>query len=84
LPPVANLPPPPLEFVPQPPPPPLLPPGAPIPPLQSAAPVGAPPSPPARYPAVPVIPEADSLLLLVGGLAAVGAFAWWRRSRSAG
>jgi hypothetical protein len=81
LPPVANIPPPPLEFVPQPPPPPLLPPGAPVPPLQGAA-AGA-PSPPARYPAVPVIPEADSLLLLAGGLAAVGAFAWWRRNRQA-
>jgi hypothetical protein len=30
---------------------------------------------------VPVIPEADSLVLLAGGLAAIGAVAGWRRFR---
>jgi hypothetical protein len=60
LPPI--LPPPPLEFIP-PPPPPLLPPPPP-----------APLDPPmaSMMPGVQVIPEADSLFLLVGGLAALG------------
>jgi hypothetical protein len=57
------LPPPPLEFIP-PPPPPLLPPPPPAPMAQRA-----------MLPEVPVIPEADSLLLLVGGLAALGGLA---------
>src|SRR5262249_8044965 len=61
---------PPVQFIPSPPPP-LLPPGGAIPPLQG----GAPPS----YPAVPVIPEADSVLLLGAGLAALGAFAALRK-----
>jgi hypothetical protein len=66
------LPPPPLEFLP-PPPPPLLPP---------------PPPPPAgvgvarpAFPEVPVIPEADTVLLLVGGLAALGIAAGARTLR---
>jgi hypothetical protein len=38
------------------------------------APVGA-----AGFPAVPVIPEADSVILLVGGLVALGGLTWFRR-----
>jgi hypothetical protein len=57
------LPPPPLGFIP-PPPPPLLPPPPPAPMAQRAT-----------MPEVPVIPEADSLILLVGGLAAFGGLA---------
>jgi hypothetical protein len=70
-------------------PPPLLPPPPPLPPLPPPPPFGPallpppPPSPlavqpallPAAYPGVPVVPEADSLLLLVGGLAVIGALA---------
>lgn len=61
---------PPVQFIPSPPPP-LLPPGGAIPSLQGAA--------PPAYPAVPVIPEADSALLLGVGLAALGAFAALRK-----
>jgi hypothetical protein len=67
------LPPPPL-LPPPPPPPPLLPP----PPM--APPMMAPPSA-AAMPGVPVIPEADSLFLLVGGLAALGGLVALRRMR---
>jgi uncharacterized repeat protein (TIGR01451 family) len=66
------LPPPPLEFIP-PPPPPLLPPPPPAP--TGAAPRMAP------FPEVPVIPEADSLFLLVGGLVALGGLVAYRRLR---
>jgi hypothetical protein len=62
--------PPPLEFIP-PPPPPLLPPPPP-------AAFGA---PRAAFAEVPVIPEADSLPLLLGGLATLGALAGWRARR---
>jgi hypothetical protein len=65
------LPPPPLEFIP-PPPPPLLPPPPP-------APMGA--TRMAGFPEVPVIPEADSLFLLVGGLVALGGLVGYRRLR---
>jgi hypothetical protein len=67
-----------------PPPPPLLPP--PAPPL-AACPPGCPPTqvtpqqPMMQFPEVPVIPEADSLALLVGGLAALGILAGWRARR---
>jgi len=61
---------PPVQFIPSPPPP-LLPPLGGIPPLQAPGAAMAPPS----YPEVPVIPEADTVLLLVGGLAALGAVA---------
>jgi hypothetical protein len=67
LPPPPFIPPPPLPL-PPPPPPPLLPP----PPI--APPMMMPPSA-AAMPGVPVIPEADSLFLLVGGLAALGGLA---------
>ncbi|HEY7061153.1 MAG TPA: DUF11 domain-containing protein [Chloroflexota bacterium] len=56
------LPPPPLQFIP-PPPPPLLPP----PPPPTGVGVARP-----AFPEVPVVPEADTALLLVGGLALVG------------
>lgn len=64
---------PPLLLPPPPPPPPLLPP----PPLGvgTGAIRGAPMAP------VPVIPEADSVLLVVGGLGALGLVAAWRRRR---
>jgi len=67
------LPPPPLEFIP-PPPPPLLPPPPP-------APTGALAAPRAAFPDVPVIPEADSLFLVVGGLVALGGLAGYRSLR---
>jgi hypothetical protein len=60
-PPPPLLPPPPLQFLP-PPPPPLLPPPPPPPPT----------APQPAYPEVPIIPEADSLFLVVGGLVAAG------------
>jgi hypothetical protein len=68
------LPPPPLQFLP-PPPPPLLPP----PPM--APPMGMGMRAPAAFPEVPVIPEADSLFLLVGGLVALGSVVALRRLR---
>jgi len=64
---------PPVQFIP-PAPAPLLPPTGQLQGLQGAA---APP----RYPEVPVIPESDSLALILGGLAAVGAVALYRRRR---
>jgi hypothetical protein len=68
------LPPPPLEFIP-PPPPPLLPPPPP-------APMGGMMAPrTAAFPEVPVIPEADSLFLLVGGLVALGGLVGYRKLR---
>jgi len=68
------LPPPPLEFIP-PPPPPLLPPPPP-------APMGGMMQPSrAAFPEVPVIPEADSLFLLVGGLVALGGLVGYRKLR---
>jgi hypothetical protein len=67
------LPPPPLEFIP-PPPPPLLPPPPP-------APTGAMAAPRAAFPEVPVIPEADSLFLVIGGLVALGGLAGYRSLR---
>jgi hypothetical protein len=56
-------------------PPPLLPPPPPLflPP---------PPSPLLPPPEVPVIPEGDSLLLLAGGLGALGGWLAWRRRAS--
>ncbi len=66
------LPPPPLEFIP-PPPPPLLPPPPP-------APTGA-VAPRAAFPEVPVIPEADSLFLVIGGLVALGGLVGYRSLR---
>jgi hypothetical protein len=68
-----------VPILPPPPPPLLLPPPPPPPP-----PLLPPPPPPvmagarAPMPEVPVIPEADSLLLLVGGLAALGGLAAFR------
>jgi hypothetical protein len=67
------LPPPPLEFIP-PPPPPLLPPPPP-------APTGAMAPSRAAFPEVPVIPEADSLFLVIGGLVALGGLVGYRRLR---
>jgi uncharacterized repeat protein (TIGR01451 family) len=67
------LPPPPLEFIP-PPPPPLLPPPPP-------APTGALAAPRAAFPEVPVIPEADSLFLVIGGLVALGGLVGYRSLR---
>jgi YVTN family beta-propeller protein len=58
------------------PPPPLLPP-------PPSAPMGAAPAG-AAFPEVPVIPEADSVVLLVGGLAAVGVLAGLRARRRRG
>jgi hypothetical protein len=66
------LPPPPLEFIP-PPPPPLLPPPPP-------APTGVGVARPA-FPEVPVIPEADTMMLLIGGLAILGIAAGARSLR---
>jgi hypothetical protein len=74
LPPPPFIPPPPLPL-PPPPPPPLLPP-----PPMMAPPMMAPPSA-AAMPGVPVIPEADSLVLLIGGLAALGGLAVVRHVR---
>src|SRR5262249_29464131 len=71
LPPFPLLPPPPLEFIP-PPPPPLL-------PAPPPAPLIAPPA--AAVPSVPVIPESDSLVLLVGGLVALGGLVGYRSLR---
>ncbi len=68
------LPPPPQQFIP-PPPPPLLPPPPPAPTGAQVVPSAA------AYPAVPVIPEADSLLLVVGGLVALGGLVGYRRLR---
>jgi hypothetical protein len=62
---------PPVQFIPSAPAP-LLPPMSPVAPLQAGA-------APARFPEIPVIPEADSVLLLLGGLAAIGALAAIRR-----
>jgi hypothetical protein len=42
----------------------------------------APPASPA-YPGVPVIPEADSVVLVLGGLAAIGTVVGLRRFRQA-
>jgi hypothetical protein len=70
------LPPPPLQFLP-PPPPPLLPP-PPIAPMGASAQVQSPMA------SVPVIPEADSLVLLIGGLAALGLLAARRGRRTDG
>jgi uncharacterized repeat protein (TIGR01451 family) len=67
------LPPPPLMFLP-PPPPPLLPP----PPGMGMGQMAA---PRAAFPEVPVIPEADSLFLLVGGLVALGGLVGYRKLR---
>jgi hypothetical protein len=67
------VPPPPAQFIP-PPPPPLLPPPPPAPTGGLAAPSGA-------FPAVPVIPEADSLFLVIGGLVALGGLVGYRRLR---
>jgi hypothetical protein len=66
------LPPPPLQFIP-PPPPPLLPPPPPAPMAGARAPAG--------FPEVPVIPEADSLFLVVGGLVALGGLVGLRSLR---
>ncbi len=61
-----------------PPPPPLLPPPL----LPPPGPMGAlAPPPRAAMPEVPVIPEADSLWLLVGGLVALGGLVGYRRRR---
>jgi len=68
----AFFPPPPLEFIP-PPPPPLLPPPPPAPTGMMA--------PRAAFPEVPVIPEADSLFLVVGGLVALGGLVGYRSLR---
>jgi hypothetical protein len=78
VPPFPLLPLPPIDFV-APPPPPLLPP----PPMAPMAPPSAglsqPMMMPSMMPGVPVIPEADSLVLLGGGLAALGGFVALRR-----
>src|SRR5579883_759501 len=65
-----------------PPPPPVLlpPPPSPLLPPPPPAPAGA-ISQRAAFPEVPVIPEADSLPLLLSGLAALGALAGWRARR---
>ena len=72
FPPFPLLPPPPLEFLP-PPPPPLLPP--PPPQLFQPGPSMA------GFPDVPVIPEADTVFLFLGGLVALGAVAGLRSLR---
>ena len=66
---------PPVQFIPSAPAP-LLPPTGQLQGLQ-----GAPVAPP-RYPEVPVIPETDSLALILGGLATIGAVALYRRRRN--
>jgi hypothetical protein len=63
------------------PPPPFLPPPPPPPPLLPPPPMAPPSMAGAAMPEVPVIPEADSLLLLVGGLAALGGLAAFRVAR---
>jgi hypothetical protein len=66
--------PPPLAMLP--PPPPLLPPPAPAPNgMVMAAPMGG------RFADVPVVPEADSVILVLGGLAAIGLVAGLRARR---
>jgi hypothetical protein len=60
-----------------PPPPPILLPPPPPPPLVPIAP-GAGLTPAATLPQVPVIPESDPALLLLGGLTALAALRWWR------
>ncbi|MBX5493428.1 MAG: hypothetical protein IRZ14_19935, partial [Chloroflexi bacterium] len=65
-------------------PPPLLPPPGPLAPAVSAVQVPAEARPLAMPPVgaeVPVVPEADSLALVVGGLAALAIGAAWRRRR---
>jgi hypothetical protein len=65
-----------------PPPPPLLPPLPPVlapPPPPLAAPYGA--RPPARFPDVPIIPEADTFVLVGGGLVLLGALGALRLRR---
>jgi hypothetical protein len=69
---------PPLLPPPPPPPPPLLPPPLLLPPPPAAPMMTAPAQ---AFPAVPVIPEADSLILLVGGLVALGGLVGYRRLR---
>jgi hypothetical protein len=64
---------PPLQFIP----------GAPAPLLPPPGPQMMPGMPPPGLPEVPVIPEADTVVLLVGGLAMLGAFAVLRRRRRA-
>jgi hypothetical protein len=69
-----------------PPPPPLPPPPPPLPPPPPPPPPGAPPYGPAPrpgpgMPGVPVIPEADSLGLLAGGLVALGVLVGVRKRR---
>jgi len=71
--PLPLLPPPPLQFIP-PPPPPLLPPPPP-------APMGGMMAAASPMASVPVIPEADSIFLVVGGLVALGAIAGLRSLR---
>jgi hypothetical protein len=83
--------PPPPPLLPPPPPPGLLPPPPPppglLPPADPMGGLALPPSSlamPPGYAGIPVVPEADSLVLLAGGLIAVGALAsqrWWRRRR---
>ena len=77
---IPNLPPPPLQFIPPPPPPLLPPPMAAVCCPQPACPPRC-PQPQAVFPEVPVIPEADSLFLLVGGLAALGGLVGFRHLR---
>jgi hypothetical protein len=60
---------------------PILPPPPPPPPLLPPPPMAPPSMARAPMPEVPVIPEADSLLLLVGGLAALGGLAAFRVAR---
>ncbi|HEY7062683.1 MAG TPA: hypothetical protein VII06_14480 [Chloroflexota bacterium] len=80
--PAAPLPPPGLPL----PPPPVAPPALmPPPPFATGAapamPTGAAAAPTARYAEVPVVPEADSLLLVAVGLAGLTALGWLRRRR---
>jgi hypothetical protein len=69
-PPPPILPPPPIQFLP-PPPPPLLPPPPPAPPMAAAP----------AAPGVPIIPEADSMFLVLGGLVALGGLVGLRSLR---
>ncbi len=68
-----------------PPPPPPPPPPLPLlpPPLPLAPPPPAGPEVSSPLASVPVIPEADNLLLVIGGLAALGLIAGWRARRAA-